>query len=642
MEGAPLPLSDDAVQFHYLNQLIDKHLEDPAYTIENLCGDLGVSRSQLFRLVKDEAGISPSLHIRQRRLVKARELLESTSYRIIEISDKVGFDSSQTFAKYFTREFGLSPTDYRRQQRLISSRPIDLEKSPDLSDAENPPRDGPSVPQGWRAHRSLLLGVGGLVLLGLGVLGYFRFFGSVRASATNTFTNSVAILPFRSTKGGETAPLADGLAAQVHAALVGVENLKVISRTSAGLFRNSRKTVPQMAAELGVNYILVGTVSQAKEKIRVNVELIEAAEDRTLWAQNIEGEGQELLASMNDVARRIAQTLNQSLTDSESLRFSRLPTVNLDAFHEFQLGRQLMLSRKKNKLMASIVRFDRAIALDSSFADAYAYKASAYFILSSSDFMNVREGIRLAEQNALLAIRLDGTNGLAYATLANGYRQLNQWEQAVTTYRIALQHSPNDAQINYWHSITLRALGHFDEAIRYSTKALALDPLYPTIIVGHIGNYSYAGKYQEAEALFAEYQLTLNDFYPYYYVKGIYYLNRGNYPRALAELTKSNTLEPEQPVVQAVEQYCRARLGQRASAETYLTTLPHTPDHYSVRAVVYAGLEDRENCLRYLRLGAELGLAPDYLKVSPMFRFLHGDARFQDVLSQLGLRNPVI
>ncbi len=618
--------------FERLNGIIDQNLENTQYTLKDLCRDLGISRSRMFRLVKEQTNLSPSLYIRQRRLLRAKELLESTDWRIVEVSDRVGLDSPQTFTKYFTQEFGISPTEYRKNQ------PEEAEGPDQSTPTSQSPRPARSF---WATARTHYFILAGIVLLGMVAGGYFVLLGNSSPSASGSFENSVAILPFRSQGTGRPTLLADGLTGQVHSSLAGVKNLKVISRTSSELFRNTQKTIPQMAAELGVEYMLVGTVIEAAGKVRVNVELIEAAEDRTLWADNYEGEGPELLTFMNTVARRVTRELDQSLTDTESRKLDRLPTQNPEAYHEYLLGKQLLLSRTKPKLAAAIRHFDRSIALDSGFADAYARKALAYFIMGSSDFMNLRQGIRLSERNALAAIRLDGENGLAYAILANGYRHLNQWEQAVTTYRIALSHSPNDAQISYWYSITLRSLGRFEEAIQNSNRAIALDPLYQTIIAGHINNYSYAGRYAEADRLFEEYALPLSGFYIYYYVKGYHCLNQNNYRGALGEFMRCDSLAPAIPVVGAAIQFCRARLGQRESAEAHLAALPDDPASYQLRAMVYAGLEDKGNCLKYLRLGAERSTSPFYLKVSPMFRFLHGDPRFDAVLDQLGLLNPV-
>lgn len=636
MESGNRPVRTEETAFERLDGFIDRNLENADYTIKELCEDLGVSRSQMFRLVKEQTGLSPSIYIRQRRLLRAKTLLESTDLRMVEISDKVGLDSPQTFTKYFTQEFGVSPTEYRKNLANQPATDAPATEPPIPAAAEEVTPGSP----GTASSRKRTALLAGLLLLVAG--GYFAFYKHPPVIISGGFENSIAILPFRSPETERIALLADGLTGQVHSSLAGVEHLKVISRTSSELFINSQKTIPQMAAELGVDYMLVGTVSQADQQVRVNVELIKAAEDRTLWVQNYEGGEKKLLAFMNSVARRITLTLDQPLTDSESRKLDRLPTDNLDAFREYQLGKQLMLSREHKKLLAGIERFDRAIALDPDFADAYAYKASAYFLLGSHNLMDLHTSIRLSEQNALTAIRLDGENGLAYATLANGYRQLNRWEQAITTYQIALKHTPNDAQINYWYSISLRSLGQFDEAIRYGNRALTLDPLYPTIVAGHVGNFSYAGRFDEARQLIQESEPLLDRFYMYYYVRAFYHLNRQEPRPALREFMKSDSLNPGFQLVEVFMLYCRAQLGERAPAEAQLRALTDIPDHYVYKAILYAGLRDRENCLRYLELGVPLGIAPEYLKISPLFKFLHGDPRFQEILRQLGLLDPIL
>ncbi len=639
MESEHTHVQNNENRWDRLNQLIDQHLQQSEYSIDAICNDLGLSRSQLFRLVKEQTGLSPSLHIRQRRLVRAEVLLKSTEWRIGEITDKIGFDSSQTFAKYFTQKFGVSPTEYRRQQRALPE-PSAADKSLEVKDQEVVTDETP-VPRGRKASYLTFLGMGALLLLALGIWGYSSNSVSSTVSPEDMFTNSVAVLPFRSSADEETLLLADGLAAQVHASLSAIENLKVISRTSVELFRDSRKTIPQIAAELRVKYVLVGHLNRVGDQLRVNVELVEASQDRALWAKNYEGTDDVLMGLMMTVARQTILALNQKPTDAESRRMSRMPTSNPEALHEYLLGKQLLQARTFEKLRASIEHFDRATTLDPGFADAYAQKSAAYFILGNN-FKDPRENIRLSEKNALRAIQLDGENGMAYASLASIYRLLNKWEQTITTFQIALTHSPNDAQINYWYSIALRSLGRLDEAIRYSTKALALDPLYPTIITGHIGNLSYAGKFDEAEKLFEDYQLPLSNFYPYYYVKAYYHLNRQDFRDALREFMKSDSLNPNDMSIQPCLAFCRARLGQKAAALTYLQTLPDTPDYYLAKVIVYAGLTDRTNCLKYLGLGADLGMAPDYLKVSPLFRFLQGDPHFQELLDRLGLLDPIL
>jgi adenylate cyclase len=622
-------------QFDRFVALLDGHHQDPTYSVADWCYQLGVSRSQLSKIIKDQSGLSLSLYIRQFRLKKARDLLASTDLRIVEIGDAVGIDSPQTFTKYFTQEYGLSPTEYRKMARA------EKQTEPASATSEAPPVPEPEKPEAQvpadlrvkfrlRVRRVVVAG-GGLVLMAL--VAYLSF----RPAAEYSAGKSVAILPFRTDADAESARIAEGLFDQVHASLATVQNLAVISKTSSSLFQNSTQPLDTIASELKVTHVLVGSVKRRQSNLNVSLELVKVDENRTVWAGNFDGTLGQGVAFMNSVARQITTELNQKLSPEESRRMDRLPTRNVQAYNEYLRGVQLIKSRNNEKLLVSIRYFDRALALDPLFADALANKGLAYYLLGSDGHMELLKSLRLAEQNALAAISIDEENGLAYATLANGYWRLNKLEQALTTYQIALRHRPNDALIHYWYSLALRTLGRFDEAIRYGNRALILDPLYPTIVAGHVGNYSYAGRFAEAWQLIKDSEPVMDGFYMYYYVRAFYFLNQEDHPQALREFMKSDSLNPGYKLVTMFSLYCRARLGERAPAEAQVRALTDVPDHYVYKAILYAGLKDRERCLHYLELGAPLGIVPEYLKISPLYSFLRDEPRFQAVLRQLGL-----
>ena len=106
-----------------LHQTLDRHIDQPDYSIDELCAELGVSRSRLFREIKQQTGFSTALYIRHRRLLKAWQLLESTSLRVSEIADRTGFSSSQDLSRYFAESFGCSPSDYRKRFAEASQPP---------------------------------------------------------------------------------------------------------------------------------------------------------------------------------------------------------------------------------------------------------------------------------------------------------------------------------------------------------------------------------------------------------------------------------------------------------------------------------------------------------------------------------------
>lgn len=625
--------------FEKLNNLLEQNLDKPGYSIDDICLELAISRSQLFRFIKEQTNLSPSRYIRVRRLAKGKQLLEDTNFRIVEITALIGFDSQQTFSKYFTEEFGLSPSDYRKNRDNASdTTPKSTEQeaakiidSIDYSIAhKQDTRPGNTSKKYFYPVLAFII-----IMLIAGFV--WRINNDTLGNDAHASKNSIAVLPILSTDTTETSMTAEGLTEQIRVSLTSLQNLKVISKNSSELFINTDKTIPQIADELHVEYILEGTVKKIEKGVRISLELVKASEDQTIWAKQYEGKTGNTIDFINKITNEVREEVNKRLKGTSATRANVMPTKNLEAYQEYLKGKQLMLLRTKDKLEAAIERFDHAIALDPNFADAFAYKATAYHILGNSSFIDMEQSIRLSEQNALAALQLDAENGLAYAALANGYRQQSKWEQAITTYQIALKYSPNDAQIIYWYSISLRSIGELDKAIEYSTKALSLDPLYPTILFGHIGNYSYAGKFKEAEENIKEGQALFSNYYMYYYVRAFYQLNLNNYAEALKDFQTASQLSPHTPLVETYIAFCQARLGQTAKVKAYLASLPQAPENYNLIAVVYAGLKDKEQCFRYLQLAADQGRLPEYFKVSPLFKVLHGDKRFDQLLEKFGL-----
>ncbi len=332
--------------------------------------------------------------------------------------------------------------------------------------------------------------------------------------------------------------------------------------------------------------------------------------------------------------------LNQKLNSNLTNKLEKKPTQNLAAYNDFLQGQQLLQTRISEKVEVSITKFDHAIKLDPNFADAYTNQSIAYFLMAEEQFMDVETAYKMSEKYALIAIRLDAENGRAYAVLGNIYRVHNKWEQAITTFQIALKFSPNDAQINYWYSLTLRSIGQMDEAIKYSTKAVSLDPLAYNIYGGHIIGCAFAGRLDIAEKAIKDGELLFNDSHLFHNAKGFYNLKKQNYEAALEEFSLCAKLNPNSIYYETLATYSKAKLGQSVAVQTYLTKLPKTPDNYKYFAIVYAGLGNKELCLKYLEKAAQKNDSPNYIKVSPLFNFLNNEPRFNAILQKLGLLNP--
>ena len=634
--------SHESIILEKLNLLIDENINKSVFSLDNLGKELGISRTQLHRILKEQTHLSPSLYIRKRRLDRANTLLSTTKLRISEISDAVGIDSPQNFSKYFTQEFGINPTEFRKNHVAIEEENITQATDNEIV-IENI-----LVPKKQKIYTYLWAGLGVLTIVIVGLYFWQKstiYLSEKKEDSNNLLDfseNSVAILPFKNLGKTENVFFSDGVMEQIHGSLSLFENLKVISKTSSRLFKDTKKSSPQIANELRVKYLLEGSVLQIDDKIRITIDLTNAKEDRSVWTKSYDGDAKDIFVYMSKVAKEVAGELNQKMSSGIADRIDKIPTKNTLAYNEYLQGKYLIQTRVKEKLQAGLIKFDKATDLDPKFADAFASKALTYFLLSEDGYADVQTVYKMAEKNALIALRFDAENAMAYGVLANIYKAQNKWEQAVTSFQIALKFNPNDAQINYWYSLTIRSIGLMDEAIKYSTKAVSLDPLAHNIYGGHIIGCVYAGRFDLAEKAIKEGELIFNNSHLFHNAKAFYQIIHKNYEEALNEFKMSETLSSKNSYFSTMVAYCQAKLGQNAAVQLHLNTLPKIPDNYKYVAIVYAGLGNKDLCLKYLSLAADINDSPNYLKVSPLFEFLHNDVRFDDILQKLGLLNPAI
>lgn len=622
-----------------LDACIDANLDDPTFSVDTICQTLGVSRSQLHRLLKEQTDLSTSLYIRKRRLLAARHLLISTNLRISEIGDAVGMTNPQNFSTYFTEEFRLSPSEFRKQEpEPVNPSPPGpvLPPAPDVLAEEVKTHQTPTQTRWQRPYGGLLIGL--LLLVGAG-LAIWSTSQSPRQTKQPS-RPSIAILPFTNLGQPDTNPACDGILDDLHTSISVINTLNVIARSSSDKYRNTTKSIWQIGDELQVANLLKGSVLKTGDQIQIKVELIDTQEDIRSWGQTYSAAYRDIFKLTDQIVRDVAGQLEQKLTPTEAVRIDRLPTQNLEAYGEYIKGKHLMLARTPEKLRASVAQFDHAITLDTAFADAYAARASAYLIMSDFGSIDKQKGLSQAESNALEAIRLDATNGTAYGVLANLYRMQNKWEQALLTFQIALKHNPNDAQTNFWYGIALRSIGRFDESIRYETRAVTLNPLYPAALIGLISTCTNAGRHDLALKAIRDGETLFNDNYMYHYARSFYHLNLGEKEKAIAAMRVSDSLSHSIKSVAYFRLYLRGQTVPRESFLAELQRIPSTPENYADLAYAYAGLQDREQCLRYLQLAVDHDRTPDYLKVTTVFAFLHNDPRFTRILRQCNLAGP--
>lgn len=649
--------TSDRVFIEKLDRLIDENLGNPAFSIDTICQALGLSRSHLHRTVKEQAELSTSLYIRKRRLLKARHLLLTTDLRISELCDAVGIANPQNFSTYFTEEFGISPTEFRK---LPQSQSSDTEgMSPEAAQVPpaastvpevpylptpDPPNERlPHRPRIWPRRRLVLGGLvtGVLLLVGAMLFGWLqprpenRFAGSIGAPVTG---NSLAVLPFTNLGPADTNPACEGILSELHSSVSLVKNLKVIARSSSDQYRDTQKTVWQIGDELQVANVLKGSILKTGEQLQIKVEIISTRDDIRTWVKTYRAPYGEIFELTDQIAQEVAGQLKLSVSASASEKLALARTRNLDAYNTVLQGRQLLISRQDADLLAGLTRFDRALALDSTFAEAHALKAVAYHLLLGSKRMDNQSLNRLTEENALKAIRLDPTNSTAYAVLGSLYYSTYQWQASENAFRIALQHNPNDAQVYHWYALLLRTTGRFDEGVRASAQAIALDPLHPIMFAVYLSNCVVAGRLDLARTAIETGRGLFDKSFAYQGSMAYYWMAQADYGRAVAAYQQAQQLNPDDKGQTPILIYCEAKRGNRPRALRFLRELTATtPRSDYERAVVYAGLAQADSSLHFLKKAADGGYLYRDTKAMSVFKPYHSHPTFRAVLRQFHL-----
>jgi TolB-like protein len=290
---------------------------------------------------------------------------------------------------------------------------------------------------------------------------------------------SIAVLPFRNLSGDATQEyFADGMAEDILTELSRYPDLLVVARNSSFLFRGDAVRAGDVARELGVRYVLEGSVRREGTRVRMNVQLLDTADRKTLWAQRHDRQGEDLLAVQDEVTHSVVAVLPERLQAAALEAASRKTRSSLDAYDHLLHGKYCHHLETPDANSEAEEHFDRAIALDARFASAYAWKACALGQAWNNDF-RPRTPRLLAQINELVehAASLDESNSECHRIMSR--LALMQADFAKSDYHLerALALTPNDPRIVVQRGIHLTFGGEAEAAIPWIEKALRLDPL---------------------------------------------------------------------------------------------------------------------------------------------------------------------
>ncbi len=301
-------------------------------------------------------------------------------------------------------------------------------------------------------------------------------------AAPDEKSRSIAVLPFENLSGTEeAAPFTAGLHDDLLTELSQISSLTVISRTSVRAYEGTRKTIPEVARELGVGTILEGTVQQSGDRVRLNVQLINARDDVHLWAERYDRKltTANIFEIQTELAREIAAILSAKLTPEEQQRLAHQPTHDLEAYRQFARGRESFARRSGPELQQAAACFERAVERDPEYAEAWAGLANARIHLADYGHTDPEAMLPAGEEAARRAIDLDPGLAEAHSALGNLHSVRRQGPEAIRQHMKATTLRPGYGQAYQWLNWVRILLGQPELAVGDGRHAVLLDPLEP-------------------------------------------------------------------------------------------------------------------------------------------------------------------
>jgi serine/threonine protein kinase/tetratricopeptide (TPR) repeat protein len=448
---------------------------------------------------------------------------------------------------------------------------------------------------------------------------------------------SLAVLPLENLSGDpEQEYFADGMTEALIADLSKIKALRVIGRTSVMQYKGVKKPLPQIASELGVDAVVEGSVMWSGDRVRITTQLVRAVPEEHLWAESYVRDLHDILALQSDVARRIAEAVEASVTPEEEKRLASTRQVDPVAHEAYLKGRHFLRLSQPRKC---IDYFQEALAADPSYALAYAGLAEAYVTFAHGE-IPPREAFPQGMAMATKALELDSTLSEAHTALADARYHYNyDWIGAEAGFRRVFDLDSSNATAHAWYAGLLAAQGRFDEASAEMKEVKILDPFSAH---RHLAaRWLYYARRPTQVIQECEERLELYPNEPDYLL-GLAYAQEGRYERAISELEKALSVSGSGPYETSGLAQVYAEAGRLADARALLEELEelseaeYVPPH--LIALVYAALGQEDQAFAWLEKAYELrDAALIWANVHPGFDRLRSDSRFQDLLRRMNL-----
>ncbi len=481
------------------------------------------------------------------------------------------------------------------------------------------------------------------VLFGLNAGGirsqFFRLLGGGPVRAIR-----LAVLPFANLSGDpEQEYFSDGMTQEMITQLgrLHPKVLSVIARLSVMRYKKSDKPIDQVGRELGVDYVLEGSARREAGRVRISAELIAVRDQTQLWADTYEREMSGILALQNDVAQKVADALAIRLLPSEKAQLAEARPVNPEAHEAYLRGSFHWMKATPGDLDIAEKYFDLSLEKDPSYAPAYAGRAWVWIVRNQFGLAPPKEAGPKAKAAALRAIELDENLAGAHEALASVRTWIDwDWDGARESWRRSLELNPNVANAQALYAHFLMIMGHGEEALIHSERAVVLDPLNPLFHGWHAVVLYSQRRYDEAIASAREAQRLQPDHYVASFALQIAYEKKGMKKEALEAAKLLARVAYQDPRIEAAldEGYAQGGYAEamKRAAEFLVARLPKTYCLPGDIAWYYSMAGEKDKAFEWFERALKVH-DPGMPYLGTYYDSLRPDPRYQSLLKRIGL-----
>ena len=428
-----------------------------------------------------------------------------------------------------------------------------------------------------------------------GAIGASWYLAGPGSTSPGSVDRSIAVLPFASMGSDQADSFTHGVHDDLLTRLSGIHGLNVIARSSVDRYSQSDKSTTEIAAELGVRWVLEGSIQRTGDQVRVGVSLVEPDSGIQAWADSYvyRLSAENLFAVQSEITHMIAEALQTRLTAQEERMVSAMPTENLQAYRLVVEARTLLEQREETQMRRALSLFEEAAALDPEFALAWVGIADSLYELVDYGFEMPNDSVERAMRAATTAIRLDPENPEASVSLGIIHHlQLNGLE-AIRRLERAIELRPSYAEAFSKVSWVAQILGRSDLATQSAEKALALDPYAVEPRVNFAFTRLIRGEYEVALSTLQADNELIPDWPTNRFYQGVALYHLQRYADAIDVLSGLSIpwagFGPEATLAMA-----HAASGDAATATRMLSALEHAGAHKLLTGLVHASLGDTE------------------------------------------------